>query len=345
MSSDYGLTSEIEMQVAEAAKLLAAGEIVGMPTETVYGLAARIDSPDALKKVFLIKERPFFDPLIVHVNSIESAKKYSADWNECSQVLAEKFWPGPLTLVVPKTSEISDMITSGLPAVGLRWPKHPVAQALIKAAQMPLAAPSANKFGRTSPTTAAHVRKEFGEGLMVIDGSASDIGIESSVVSVKKKSDVYELSMLRKGAVLQSAIDDVLKEKHIRYQWVETTGQSEAPGRMKHHYMPSVPLVICKNPRLTMAEISQKLKERLSSMPDEVEGVKIIKPKSDLNKILILNLSSKPEQAARELYSQLRSVAERKPDAMCFIQSSVHTGEMWESILDRLYKAASLILD
>jgi L-threonylcarbamoyladenylate synthase len=339
------ISSDIQGQITRAAELLAAGDVVGMPTETVYGLAARIDSEEALKKVFAVKERPFFDPLIVHVNSIEAAKKYSKDWNECCQLLAERFWPGPLTLVVPKTSEISDLITSGLPSVGLRWPKHPVAQALLEAAGAPLAAPSANKFGRTSPTTAAHVRREFGDSLFVIEGSASDIGIESSVVGLKQNGSSFELSMLRKGAVLQSDIDQLLKEKNISYQWVEVTGKSEAPGRMKHHYMPSVPLVICKNPRLTMAEISQKLKERLASMPDEVEGVKIIKPKSDLTKLLILNLSSKPEQAARELYAQLRSVSDRKPDAMCFIQSSAHTGEMWESILDRLYKAASLILD
>jgi len=339
------LSSDIQSQIARAAELLAAGDVVGMPTETVYGLAARIDSEEALKKVFAIKERPFFDPLIVHVNSVEAAKKYSKGWNVCCQALAEKFWPGPLTLVLPKTSEISDLITSGLPSVGLRWPKHTVAQALLHATGVPLAAPSANKFGRTSPTTADHVRKEFGASLFVIDASASDIGIESSVVGIKQKGSGYELSMLRKGAVLQSEIDQLLNEKNISHQWVEATSKSEAPGRMKHHYMPAVPLVICKNARLTMAEISQKLKERLASMPDEIEGVKIIKPKSDLTKILILNLSSKPEQAARELYAQLRSVSERKPDAMCFIQSSAHTGEMWESILDRLYKAASLILD
>lgn len=337
--------NSLNEQISEAANLLSQGDVVGMPTETVYGLAARVDSEAGLKKIFAVKERPFFDPLIVHVSSVNEAKKCALEWNDLCQTLADNFWPGPLTLVVPKATMISDIITSGLPTVGLRWPNHPVAQALIQAAGVPLAAPSANKFGRTSPTTAVHVRKEFGASVYVIDAEASEVGIESSVLAVKKIGDKYELSMLRKGAIVPSQIDRVLKEKSFSYSWVETSSKGEAPGQMKHHYMPSVPLVICKNPRMSMAEISRQLQERLASMPDEVEGVKIIKPKSDLKKILILNLSKQPEQAARELYSQLRSVSERGPDAMCFIQSSVQSGEMWESILDRLYKAASLILD
>jgi L-threonylcarbamoyladenylate synthase len=339
------LNDHLKDKISQAADLLAAGDVVGMPTETVSGLAARIDSDTGLKKIFSVKERPFFDPLIVHVHSVAEAKTCTREWNELCQVLAENFWPGPLTLVLPKSDIISDVITSGLPTVGIRWPRHPIAQALIHKAGVPLAAPSANKFGRTSPTKASHVNSEFGDTVFTIDAGSSEVGIESSVVSVKKAANAYELSLLRKGGILQSEIDEVLKNHSLVYRWTEPVNKQEAPGQMKHHYMPSVPLVICKNPKITMAEISHQLKERLSSMPDQVEGVKIIKPKGDLKKIAILNLSPKPQQAARELYSQLRSVGEHSPDAMCFIQTKAHSGEMWESILDRLYKAASLILD
>ncbi|MGZ3690481.1 MAG: L-threonylcarbamoyladenylate synthase [Pseudobdellovibrio sp.] len=331
--------------INQACEILAGGGVVAMPTETVYGLAARIDSEAGIKKIFSVKQRPFFDPLIVHVSSIEQAKSCALDWNELNQKLAELFWPGPLTMVIPKNKKISDLITSGLTTVGLRWPKHSVACRLIEAAGVPLAAPSANRFGKTSPTQASHVADEFGDAVMVLNGSASEIGIESTVLSVKKIGEKFELAILRKGALLQSQITEKLTPFHFNFQWVEITDKKESPGHMKHHYMPSVPLVICKNPQMKFEEMARLLNEKIKELPDEVEGVQIVKPKGAIKRIEILRLSNKPEQAARELYSQLRSVSQRSPDALCFIQSSAQTGEMWESIFDRLYKAASLILD
>jgi L-threonylcarbamoyladenylate synthase len=337
--------NSIQDQIQHALELLKNGEVVGMPTETVYGLAARIDSQSGLQKIFSIKERPFFDPLIVHVSSVDQAKQCSLAWNELNQVLADSFWPGPLTMVVPKSENISDLITSGLSSVGLRWPKHSVACELIKMCGVPLAAPSANKFGRTSPTTSAHVREEFGSSVFVIESEASEVGIESTVLSVKKIDESFELSILRKGAIFQSHIDSTLKNRSLKYHWSEVIDKKESPGHMKHHYMPSVPLVICKNSHITYSELSRILTQKLQQMPDVVEGVKIIKPKGVVKKIEMLKLPDQPEQAARMLYSQLRSVSQRSPDALCFIQTSAQTGEMWESVFDRLYKAASLILD
>jgi L-threonylcarbamoyladenylate synthase len=332
-------------QLKKATELLLAGDVVAMPTETVYGLAARIDSDSAIKKIFSTKERPFFDPLIVHVFSIEQAQTCVSEWNEVSQLLAESFWPGPLTLVLPKSSIISDVITSSLPSVGLRWPLHAMAQQLIKEVNVPLAAPSANKFGRTSPTKAEHVYEEFGDSVFILKAPAGEVGIESTVLSVKKVNDQYQLAILRKGAVLQSHIDEILKKTNLIYNWNHNVDKKESPGHMKHHYMPSVPLVICRNDKMKLSELSQLLTEKLHELPDEVEGVKIVKPVGSINRIEFLKLPDKPEQAARELYSQLRSVSSRKPDAICFIQSSKHYEEMWESVFDRLYKAASLILD
>lgn len=337
--------SNIESQIEEAVERLNKHDVVAMPTETVYGLAARIDYEDAIKKIFSTKQRPFFDPLIVHVASLDQAKSCTSDWNEASEFLAKEFWPGPLTLVLPKSEKISDLITSGLPSVGLRWPKHPIAEALIQKSGVPLAAPSANKFGRTSPTKAQHVRDEFKNEVFVIEGEASDIGIESTVLSVKKQNGIYQLVILRKGIILKSQISSKLSSAPFQYEWVEAINSKESPGQMKHHYMPSIPFVVCRNTKMKVSELTQVLNSKLSELPDEVEGVKIVKPQSDINKVEFLKLSSEPSQAARELYSQLRAASQRAPDALCFIQLPNHSDEAWESILDRLYKAASLILD
>lgn len=335
----------LEQQIDKATQLLKQNEAVAIPTETVYGLAARIDSEEAIKKIFSVKQRPFFDPLIVHVASLEQAQTCVSEWTELSEALAKKFWPGPLTLVLPKSDKISDLITSGLTSVGLRWPQHPIAQQLINSVGVPLAAPSANKFGKTSPTKAQHVREEFGDSVFVVEGDSSQIGIESTVLSVKKQESIYQLSILRKGAVLKSQIDSFLKSTKFIYEWVEIIDKKESPGHMKHHYMPNIPFVICRNTQMKVSELSIELNKKLLELPDVVEGVKIVKPKSEIKKIEFLKLSTDPVQAARELYSQLRAASLRKPDALCFIQTPQLNGEMWDSIFDRLYKAASLILD
>jgi L-threonylcarbamoyladenylate synthase len=334
-----------EAQIKKAVELLKNNEVVAIPTETVYGLAARIDSEEAIKKIFSTKQRPFFDPLIVHVSSIEQAQSCVSDWNDLSQALAQKFWPGPLTLVLPKSTLISDLITSGLTSVGLRWPLHSVAVELINLVGVPLAAPSANKFGRTSPTKAQHVRDEFNNSVFVVEGDSSQIGIESTVLSLKKQESIYQLAILRKGVVLKSQIDSFLKSTDFVYEWVEVVDKKESPGHMKHHYMPSIPFVVCRNPATKLSELTTLLNKKLSELPDEVEGVKIVKPKSEINKIEFLKLSTDPAHAARELYSQLRAASLRSPDVLCFIQTPQLSGEMWESVFDRLYKAASLILD
>lgn len=339
------LTEKNMQQIHQACELLKNHQVAAMPTETVYGLAARIDSEAAIKKIFTVKRRPFFDPLIVHVSSVEQARHCAAEWSELCELLAQNFWPGPLTLVVPKARHISDLITSGLSSVGLRWPAHPLAQELIRQAQVPLAAPSANKFGRTSPTTSQHVRDEFAEEVFVIESDATQFGIESTVLAVHSEAQGYHLSLLRPGVILRSQIDRVLQRQNVFYSWVQPESKKSAPGQMKHHYMPAVPLVICRNTQMKLSELTETLNRRLGELPDEVEGVKIIKPKSEIRKIEFLKLSTQPEQAARELYSQLRSASQRSPDALCFIQLPSHSGEMWESLFDRLYKAASLVLD
>ncbi|MFZ3230919.1 MAG: L-threonylcarbamoyladenylate synthase [Pseudobdellovibrio sp.] len=333
-------------QVNQAVQLLNQNNVVAFPTETVYGLGARIDSVVAIKKIFSTKQRPFFDPLIVHVSSLKQAQSCTTDWSSVASELAKAFWPGPLTLVVPKSALISDLITSGLENVGLRWPSHPIACQLIEAVGVPLAAPSANKFGRTSPTKFEHVLSEFGSDVFVIKADPSEIGIESTVLLIQRlSSEQFQIAVLRKGFITESQIDNVLKQTKINFKWTDTVDKKFSPGHMKHHYMPTVPFVVCTNPSMKLSELSKILNEKLAELPDEVEGIKIIKPKSAITKIEFLKLSTDPILAARELYSQLRAASLRSPQVLCYIQLPSQQGEMWESVFDRLYKAASLILN
>jgi L-threonylcarbamoyladenylate synthase len=320
-------------------------DVVAFPTETVYGLGARIDSDIAIKKIFSTKQRPFFDPLIVHAFSVEQAKTCFQCWNDIANTLAETFWPGPLTLVMQKSEIISDLITSGLPSVGVRIPNHPIALELIRELNIPVAAPSANKFGKTSPTKSIHVEKEFGDAVFILKNfqdQTCEVGIESTVLLIREDRTV---SILRKGVILKSQIESSLNENKILFSWQEVTDKKESPGHMKHHYMPDIPFVICRNPAMKLSELGAILNSRLNELPDQIEGVKIIKPAKKIEKIEFLKLSTDPAQAAREMYSQLRQASERRPEALCYIQMPNQNSELWESVFDRLYKAASLIID
>ncbi len=332
--------------VQKAKNILDEGGLIGLPTETVYGLAARIDIPSAIEKIFKTKERPFFDPLIVHVSSVAQAKKLAAFWGPVAQALAESFWPGPLTMVLPKDSSVNSMITSGLESVGIRMPKHPMALDLINAVGAPLAAPSANKFGKTSPTTADHVRSEFvNEDVFILEGGDCTIGIESTVLAVKETGGPAILSILRKGHVFKSDIEKVLSDQGLKFDFVETTDKKSSPGHMKHHYMPAIPFVVCRDPQRTTDSILKEVNEKLSKLPDEIESIKIFKPKDGLKSLTTLKLSPDPLIAAREFYGKLREAAAGGQDGIVFYQESQHHGERWEPLFDRLNKAASLIVN
>lgn len=325
---------------------LKSGGLVAIPTETVYGLAAVIDNPLAIKKIFETKKRPFFDPLIVHVSSIEMAKNCSQEWNLITQALAEKFWPGPLTMVLPKSDKIDPLITSGLEGVGLRMPNHPMTLELINKAGVPLAAPSANKFGRTSPSRAEHVCEEFfqeQDQIKILDGGACQIGIESTVLLIKGN----QLSILRSGHITQEQITNYLKEKEIVFSFLEKVSSKESPGQMKHHYMPTKPLVLLED-RLNIYQhfpkrLLRSLHSEIIKMPDQWEGVKITKPKH-LKNYIELQLSDDPTLAAREFYHQLRVCAEKDCDFIYFTKKNIHYSGEWEALMERLSKAAIVTL-
>ena len=189
------------VSISDAVTVLSKGGVVGLPTETVYGLAASLKSEEGIREVFRIKERPFFDPLIVHCASLEQVQSVVSIWTPAHQLLAQRFWPGPLTMIVPKKSVVSDLVTSGLPSVGVRIPSHPVALSVIQQLGCPVAAPSANKFGKTSPTTARHVRDEFGPSVVVLEGGPCDVGIESTVIEIVEDNTGLRILILRPGMI------------------------------------------------------------------------------------------------------------------------------------------------
>ena len=225
-------------ELSQAAEVIRRGGVVAMPTETVYGLAANAFDATAVARIFEVKKRPRFDPLIVHVADLEGAREVVSSFPDKARVLAERFWPGPLTLVLPKSARVPDIVSSGLPTVGLRMPDHQLAQALIRACGVPLAAPSANPFGRTSPTTAQHVRDQLGDEVdMVLDGGACRVGIESTIISLCED----EPALLRAGGTTVEEIEELIGP--VR-RCCNFAGRPVAPGQLPRHYAPRTPLVI-----------------------------------------------------------------------------------------------------
>lgn len=226
--------------IAVAAEMLRTGRLVAFPTETVYGLGADARNARAVAGIFEAKRRPSFDPLIVHVTDIAAVEKLTIEFPPQARALAESFWPGPLTLVLPKTDEIPDLVTAGLPAVGLRIPSHPVAAELLKRAGCPVAAPSANVFGQLSPTTAAHVMDGLGDRIdCVVDGGPCVVGLESTVVAFPEKVPI----VLRPGGLAIEAIESVIGRIAIANADPSRDNSAQpAPGMLSRHYAPRTPL-------------------------------------------------------------------------------------------------------
>ena len=223
------------ISIREAAEILRAGGLVAFPTETVYGLGGNALDAAAVQKIFEMKGRPETSPLIVHVASVEMARTIVADWPPLAEELARQWWPGPLTLVLPKKSLVPDRVTAGLPTVGVRMPNHPIALALIEEAGVPVAAPSANRFTGLSPTTADHVRAVFGNVLPVLEGGPCTVGIESTVVAIEDG----RLKLLRPGMISLGEIEQAAA--HV-------TGASHpSPGMHEKHYSPRTRLILVRS--------------------------------------------------------------------------------------------------
>jgi L-threonylcarbamoyladenylate synthase len=235
--------------VKRATEALRTGDVVALPTETVYGLAANALDEKAVAKIFQIKGRPANNPIIVHVASVAMAKRCAASWPANADKLAKAFWPGPLTLVLPRTKEIPDIVTAGGPTVGVRWPGHPLIQAVIRECNFPLAAPSANLSSRISPTTAEHVRKQLGGKIsLIIDGGPSQVGIESTVLDLtpllRAKTEPPEI--LRPGMIHAESLAAVCGSgiQGPKANAPSSSFPLSSPGRLKKHYAPKAKLLV-----------------------------------------------------------------------------------------------------
>ncbi len=309
----------------QALALLTRGDIVAVPTETVYGLAGRIDSDSALKSIFSTKARPFFDPLIVHVAGVEVARTLTSFWPGIFDVLADAFWPGPLTLIAPKAAHVSPLITSGLMTVAVRCPNHPLALALLRALPAPFAAPSANHFGRTSPTSAKHVEDEFAGQVPVLDGGPAPIGVESTVLSAELESGIWRIKIHRPGAITGADISAVLKSTP---HTIVREASLAAPGQLKAHYQPESPVVIVEGTAWNdemLRTVAQILGRELTSATE-------------------LKLPARSEEAARLLYEELRRLSRTSTDLIYVRRDSTHQGEYWAAVWDRLERASSTVI-
>lgn len=240
--------NQISTDVTLAASVLRDGGVIGLPTETVYGLAARVDHETAIARVFAIKQRPLSHPLIVHAYGVEQCEEWGV-LSPIAQVLAQAFWPGPLTILVHRTSQISDQITGGRDTVALRVPEHPLARQLIQELGVPVVAPSANRFGRVSPTTAQHVLRDLGHDVdLILDGGACTIGVESTIIDCT--TDTPQL--LRPGALTTTQITQM-----TGLVVSPATGPSRSAGMLEHHYAPQCRVELFENNETAQAALLQ----------------------------------------------------------------------------------------
>lgn len=311
------------MDLKRALELLAAGEVVALPTETVYGLAADATRADAVAKIFEVKERPFFDPLIVHLPGIGWLERVAAiglaDRPLVEQLIA-RFWPGPLTLVLPRGDVVPDIVTAGLLTVAVRMSAHPVFRAVIEAFGRPLAAPSANRFGRISPTSRDDVVSELGGRIpLVVDGGSAAHGVESTIVRV----DGPRISLLRAGPVTREMLagfGEVVRAEG---------GALSAPGMLKSHYAPRTPLRLVPDSRGIVPEGRCGLlawNPRAASEPGPFAKVEVLSEKQDLR------------EAAARLFASMRRLDEAGLDAI-YAEELPETG-LGAAIMERLRKAA-----
>lgn len=322
-----------ERDVDLAARRLRAGGLVAFPTETVYGLGADARNPDAVRAVFRLKGRPATNPLIVHVAGVEQARALCAGWPASADRLAERFWPGPLTIVLPRSGAVPDEVAAGGPTVALRCPDHPVALALLRAFGGPLVGPSANPSGGVSPTTAEHVRRAFDErDALVLDGGPCRVGIESTVVSLAHTPP----RVLRAGAISAQDIADALGcDVETDAEAVDSAGRALfSPGRFASHYAPAAPAELLDRADL-LAELAREGGTRrvaaLVFEPVDVESV---------DGVAEILMSADAQAYAQRLYAALHEADETRPERI-LIERPLGAGALWDAVRDRLRRACA----
>jgi len=313
----------ISKDVKKAAALINANEVVGVPTETVYGLAANIFSESAVRKIFEVKQRPLDNPLIVHIAEKKQLEDLVSDIPEAALKLAERFWPGPLTLLLPKKPAVPDLITANKPTVAIRMPDHAMTRELITAAGVPIAAPSANPFGRISPTTAQHVADYFPEKLkLVLDGGACTSGIESTIIGFDDGLPV----IYRLGALAINDIEEVVGKLKLKNK---KEIAPDAPGMLSRHYSPNTPTILSDDVMATLA-----------SRNENKIGVITFQERIPLENVtqLILSPTGSLQEAAMNLYQYMHQLDKSALD-LIVIERMPDEG-LGISINDRLERAA-----
>jgi len=317
--------------VSRAAQLLNQGQVVALPTETVYGLAANALDPQAVSRIFEIKGRPAHNPIIVHISSLELAKRCVTEWPVMAEKLGRAFWPGPLTLVLPRAKAIPDIVAADGHTVGLRCPSHPFIQAVIRQCDFPLAAPSANPANRLSPTNAEHVRKYFGDRIpLIVDGGQSHVGIESTVLDLS----VSPPRLLRPGMIHEQAL------LAVTGKLLQDSGDTEeilkSPGQLPQHYSPRAKLLICSwsNDEDLRSHI---LTRHAIPVKTHVISHTIIPSSGRFARVSVI--PHEPEAFARAIYAELHECDDAGAD-LIIVEDFPDTSE-WRAIRDRLKRAAA----
>jgi len=317
------MMAEISQDIPRAASYLNQGRIIGLPTETVYGLAANALNPDAVLKIFEAKNRPYFDPLIVHTYSISEVKKYVREIPQKALRIAEAFWPGPLTLVLRKNELIPDLVTSGLDTVAIRVPSHPMALELLGQVDFPLAAPSANPFGYVSPTTAEHVNLQLGDQIpLILDGGSCNVGIESTIIGFEGNDAI----IYRLGG---KNIEDIQEVIGIVSLNLRQGSNPKAPGMLDTHYAPSTPLLLGDIEELVMKHSSENI---------GILSLSRIYPQIEKKRQIQLSEHCDLSEAAKNLFNALRVFDAMNVDVI--LAETVPDHGLGRAINDRLRRAA-----
>ncbi len=310
-----------DIKLAKA--LLENGQLVGIPTETVYGLAGNAYDPKAVSQIFAVKERPAFDPLIIHTSGIDRIPEFVQHLPQQAALLMETFMPGPLTLLLNKKALIPDIVTAGLPRVAIRIPKHQLTLSLLEQLDFPLAAPSANPFGYISPTTAQHVADQLGDKIpYILDGGAARVGLESTIIGFENKVPV----IYRKGGLSIDRIRDLIGDVMVKEQ---STSNPASPGMLISHYAPGAPVILGNIPSLVKKNSHKKL--GTISMDTYIDSL----PKAHQ---LLLSPKLDMEEAARNLFSGMRYLDSLNLDLI--IATLVPEEGLGIAINDRLRRAA-----
>jgi len=320
----------MRISLEDAAAMLRNGEVVAIPTETVYGLAADATNDVALQKIFTTKQRPADHPLIVHISDISQVTDWAETFPGLAVKLAKTFWPGALTLILPAKKHISLVVRGGEPTIALRVPNHPLALALLKLSNLSVAAPSANLFTQLSPTTAAHVETGLGESMPVLDGGACQVGVESTIVSVTNSG---QWQLLRPGMISEAEIEKVAglpqQKKNEDLEMVQVL-TPKAPGQHALHYSPRTPLLLFKDKDTLLQKCESLTQSGLKCVVLLIgEGVK--------PNCTTMQLSSVPTEVAEQLYSALHYLDALKADRL--LVELPPNGSAWSAVSDRLIRA------